>query len=101
MKKKQRFLKDLISVWQICDKKEKRQDFNVKTLRIEKNMENHENISMESLDEATIGNKSDDDKRHKNSSKLSDFLRTFQHHESLSMLYIDEVWNNIVVANDK
>lgn len=58
-------------------------------------MENHENkkFFVESLDETTKeeGNDNDDNRRQTNSSKLSDFFRTFQHHESLSMLYIDEV----------
>lgn len=67
-------------------------------------MENHENFLIESSHHTTKeGNDNDDNRRQINSSKLSDFFRTFQHHESLSMLYIDEVWNKekIMLKNDK
>lgn len=51
----------------------------------------------ESFDEMKTTKKKENDKaggRHRNLgnlSKLSDFFKTFEHHESLSMLCIDEV----------
>lgn len=37
------------------------------------------------------------ERRRRNLSKLSDFFKTFEHHESLSMLCIDEVMQERVI----
>lgn len=51
---------------------------------------NFEMMSMDILDE-TIPRLDDDSGRQKVTSKFSEFLRTFQHHRSLSLFAISEV----------